>query len=340
MENIKVTVIIPVYNVEKYVKQCLESVINQTFKDIEIIVVNDGTKDNSIKIVEEYTSDKRIKIINKENGGLSSARNIGIKAAKGKYICFVDSDDFIDKSMIEELYNVIEETNSDVVENDVFLYDNKTGKIKERKNENSYCQEKGVYLYGICSSEVWNKIYKKDFLIKNGIFFEEGIIHEDDLFLIKVLLLSKRISNLHKNLYYYRINRPGSTMTDINLERRLKALEVIVDKTREYRRTIELDEFSILMLKILEIYYLIEIYYINNKSIEQNIIEELENNIKTNWDKFSNLEKEIIIKFLRTKIVNKKAFYKINLRNKFYWKNKIITLKGLKRILICKISKK
>ena len=99
MEEIKVSVIIPVYNVEKYIRQCLESVTNQTLKDIEIIVVNDGTKDNSMKIVEEYLSDERMKIINKENGGLSSARNAGIKATQGKYICFIDSDDFIDNSI-------------------------------------------------------------------------------------------------------------------------------------------------------------------------------------------------------------------------------------------------
>ena len=106
----KVSIVIPVYNVEKYIRQCLESVINQTLKDIEIIIVNDGTKDSSMKIAEEYLSDKRIKIINKENGGLSSARNAGMRIAQGKYICFIDSDDFIEKNMMEELYIAIEKT--------------------------------------------------------------------------------------------------------------------------------------------------------------------------------------------------------------------------------------
>ena len=106
MKNIKISVIIPVYNVEKYIIECIESIINQTLKDIEIIVVNDGTKDNSIKIVEEYLSDKRIKIINKANGGLSSARNEGMKVAKGEYIYFIDSDDFINEDVLEVLYKI------------------------------------------------------------------------------------------------------------------------------------------------------------------------------------------------------------------------------------------
>ena len=99
MQQPKVSVIVPVYNVEKYLKQCLDSIVNQTYKNLEIIIVNDGTKDNSMKIVEEYLQDKRIKVINKENGGLSSARNRGIEEATGEYISFVDSDDYIDLNL-------------------------------------------------------------------------------------------------------------------------------------------------------------------------------------------------------------------------------------------------
>ena len=99
MQQLKISVIVPVYNVEKYLKQCLDSIVNQTYKNLEIIIVNDGTKDNSMKIVEEYLQDKRIKVINKENGGLSSARNIGIKEATGDYISFIDSDDYISLNM-------------------------------------------------------------------------------------------------------------------------------------------------------------------------------------------------------------------------------------------------
>ena len=106
-KNIKVSVIVPVYNVEKYIRQCLESIINQTYKNLEIIVVNDGTKDNSMKIVEEYLSDERIKVINKENGGIASARNRGIDEATGEYISFVDSDDWLELNTYEKLVEII-----------------------------------------------------------------------------------------------------------------------------------------------------------------------------------------------------------------------------------------
>ena len=105
MENIKISVIIPVYNVEKYIGQCLDSIVNQTYKNLEIIIVNDGTKDNSMRVVEKYLSDKRIKIINKENGGLSDARNKGILASTGSYIALVDSDDLIADTFVENLYD-------------------------------------------------------------------------------------------------------------------------------------------------------------------------------------------------------------------------------------------
>ena len=107
----KISVIIPVYGVEKYIRQCLDSVINQTYKNLEIIIVNDGTKDNSMKIVEEYLDDERIKVINKENGGLSSARNRGMEEATGEYISFVDSDDWLDLKMYEELCSQINNEN-------------------------------------------------------------------------------------------------------------------------------------------------------------------------------------------------------------------------------------
>lgn len=335
----KVSVIIPVYNVEKYIRQCLESVINQTLKDIEIIIINDGTRDNSMEIVEEYISDERIKIINKKNGGLSSARNTGILVAQGKYICFIDSDDFIEKSMIEELYNIIEEKNFDVVDSDIFLYDNKTHEIKERKNKEYLKIEKGLILWERYNVEVWNKIYRKSFLLDNNIFFEEGIIHEDDLFSIKILSSTNKIGHINKSFYYYRINRSGSIMTDINLEKQLYSLRIIVKRIKELQEIIIFDSFSFLMLKLLEIKYLIGLCYINKQNIEKNKIRELEKEIVNNWKKLSNIEKVILRNLLRKKIVNEKIFYNINLLNNFYWKNHLISFRGFRRAIIGKIFK-
>mgnify|MGYP000233519789 FL=1 len=130
-EDIKVSIIIPVYGVEKYISQCLESVINQSYENIEIIVVNDGTKDNSMKIVEEYLLDERIKIINKENGGLASARNRGIEEATGEYIYFLDSDDWIEVNTIEVL--VEESNNLDIIYSNFWYFDEKNQKKEKIK---------------------------------------------------------------------------------------------------------------------------------------------------------------------------------------------------------------
>ena len=126
MDNPKVSIIIPVYNVEKYLKKCLDSVVNQTLKDIEIIVVNDGSPDNSQKIIDEYAKKySQIASYTKENGGLSDARNYGIKKSKGKYLAFIDSDDFIDHDMIKKMYNKAVKENLDIVVcNSVEVYEN------------------------------------------------------------------------------------------------------------------------------------------------------------------------------------------------------------------------
>ena len=112
----QITVILPVYNVEKYLKQCLDSIVNQTFKDFECLCVNDGSTDNSLSILQEYAQkDKRFKIITQKNGGTSVARNTGIKHTNTKYLTFIDSDDWITENYLEILYNKIEETNADIV---------------------------------------------------------------------------------------------------------------------------------------------------------------------------------------------------------------------------------
>lgn len=131
MQQPKISVIVPVYNVEKYLKQCLDSIVNQTYKNLEIIIVNDGTKDNSMKIVENYLQDNRIKVINKENGGLASARNSGLEKVTGKYISFIDSDDWIELNMYEELVSQIND--EDILIYRYFSYDDKKKKIVGKK---------------------------------------------------------------------------------------------------------------------------------------------------------------------------------------------------------------
>lgn len=160
MQQPKVSVIVPVYNVEKYLKQCLDSIVNQTYKNLEIIIVNDGTKDNSMKIVEEYLQDKRIKVINKENGGLSSARNRGIEEATGEYISFVDSDDYIDLN----LYNTI--VSEMLSREEIYIFNYNRYKEKINYLESNVLNLKKMkkipqnLLFRTINGECWNKVYK------------------------------------------------------------------------------------------------------------------------------------------------------------------------------------
>ena len=130
----KVSIIVPVYNVEKYIDKCLDSLVNQTLKDIQIIIVNDGSKDDSIKIIKEYQEKygNKIKYLEKENGGLSDARNYGIPYAEGEYIAFLDSDDYIEKNAYEEMYNIAKKEEADMVECDFYWeYPNKRKEIEQ-----------------------------------------------------------------------------------------------------------------------------------------------------------------------------------------------------------------
>ena len=219
----KISVIIPVYNVEKYLEPCLDSVINQTFKDIEIICVNDGSTDNSRKILEEYKDkDSRIIIVDKENGGLSSARNSGMKVATGEFLSFIDSDDWVELTMLEKLYKNITSLNTDISICAVHQFDETTQKIDDTVPyftleffDNSFdnrafsYEDTKPFLMDVCVM-AWNKLYRKSLIDECNATFPEGLIWEDGPFFFSIYFKAKRVSIVRDFLYYYRINRKGS----------------------------------------------------------------------------------------------------------------------------------
>lgn len=221
---VKVSVIVPIYNVEKYLKKCLDSIINQTLKEIEIILVNDGSTDGSSLILEEYKrKDNRIILINKINGGQGSARNEGIKIAKGEYIGFVDSDDWISLDMYEKLYEEAEE-NIDLVVCGRELFNSEYKKIGEIKIENriisiedieEYIIDNLLYVQTVVCC---NKLYKKRILKENNILFEdvERVGSEDALFNYCYILNSKKVKTIDRGIY--------------------KAYERAKSTTREYKK--------------------------------------------------------------------------------------------------------
>ena len=234
MKN-KLSVIVPVYNVEKYIDKCLNSLVNQTLKDIEIIIVNDGSPDNSEKIINEYLNKypDKIKYLKKENGGLSDARNYGLKYATGEFIAFVDSDDYIDSKMYEDMLNHAINSKSDIVvcATEVVYPKHKKVIPASFKLTNDY---KDFFL---SVPMAWNKIFKKS-LFKEPFLFKKNIWYEDLELIPTFVLKTKKISFLD-NPYYKYVQREGSIMNQESFNEKTldiyKVLESIENKFKTYK---------------------------------------------------------------------------------------------------------
>ena len=218
MDNINlISIVVPIYKVEKYINKCIESILNQTYKNLEIILVDDGSPDNCGKIADEYAKkDNRIKVIHKQNGGLSDARNAGIDIAKGKYIGFVDSDDYIEKDMYEYLINLINENNTDISICDFkYIYEDETVKRnKEQKVQNITLNKKEALIELLgnkIGNYAWNKLYKAE-LFKE-VRYPVGRKMEDYGTTYKLFDLSNRISLGSENKYNY-LQRNDSILHD------------------------------------------------------------------------------------------------------------------------------
>lgn len=212
---IKVSVIIPVFNTEKYISKCLSSLVNQTLDDIEIICVNDGSTDNSLEIIEKIANnDARIKIINQEHKKQGAARNSGLRIAEGEYIGFVDSDDWVDLNYYEMLYNTAKKYDADIaLATNVRIGNGKTKKRLEITEEKTAVtlQEKidiGNQVKNPCPT---NKIYRHSMLKENNIIWQEGVYCEDKLFTIQAIYYANKIVTVPDVNYYY-FRNPNSTV--------------------------------------------------------------------------------------------------------------------------------
>ena len=223
----KLSVIIPVYNAQKYIEECLNSVINQTLYDIEIICVNDGSTDNSAKILNSFRQkDSRIIILNQDNSGAGAARNYGLDKASGEYVLFIDSDDFIETDAAEKLYNRAKETDADIVICKARYYDNSTHKFKpmpEALKQDLLCDKdifnyKDIdkYIFNFSTPCLWNKLCRRDFIQKNNLKFQNIKSCNDIYFGHMALVLADKITILPKVLLNYRINTGKSIGDNIN----------------------------------------------------------------------------------------------------------------------------
>ena len=229
----KVSVIVPVYNVEKYLRQCLDSLVNQTLTDIEIICINDGSTDGSLAILEDYASkDKRIRLISQENQGQGVARNRGIELSTGEYLGFVDPDDWIELNMYEEMYSKAKSYDSDIVEaiyNQYYEY-SKESKIRPnaillQEDTIFNWKENPDYIFKSTNLSVWNKLYESAFIKNNNIKFANTKLAQDHIFTIKSRIFANKIIFINKPLYNYRICK-GSACKKETLET-LKVINIV-----------------------------------------------------------------------------------------------------------------
>lgn len=215
MEKSKlVSVIVPIYNVERYLRKCVDSIINQTYKNLEIILIDDGSPDQCGKICDEYKNiDSRIVVIHKENGGLSDARNAGLKVMRGAYVIFIDSDDFFEHNAIEVMVTMSEKYNADLIIADICSV-NERGEILSKgnrqynfRNESIFSPEEAANVFAELDWGAWNKLYKKN--VHEEIYFPKGKIHEDEAIMFEIFHKCHKIVYTNYRLYNY-LKREGS----------------------------------------------------------------------------------------------------------------------------------
>ena len=288
----KVSVIVPVYNVEKYLKKCLDSLVAQTLDDIEIIIVNDGSTDDSEKIIKEYeTKYDNITYLKKENGGLSDARNFGLKYAKGEYVAFLDSDDFVENSIYKEMYEKAISETADYVECDFYwaFPNNNDYKLKTDTGVR-YTNKYEMFTYARVVA--WNKLIKRE-IIKNA--FPKGLKYEDIEFFYKLIPNIKKFAFVEKPLIYY-VQRSESLVNkqDYRVGQVFNVLDNVIEYYKknslydEYKECIEYTYARILFCSSLK-----RIAQVNDKVAREKLFYETWQNVNT---KFPEWKKNRILK--------------------------------------------
>lgn len=211
-----ISIIVPVYNVEDYIQKCIESILNQSFTNYELLLIDDGSKDNSIKIVEEYLQkDLRIKLIHQENMGLSEARNTGIKHSKGDYILFVDSDDYLEEDSLEKISKIIKSSDYDIILNNGYRIESSNKRLI-RNNDNRYYISGRQYMIENIKRDtyfpaVWLNVYSSRLIKENQIYFKKGRLHEDVEWFPYLLNYCSKIKTTNIILYNYNIRNNSIT---------------------------------------------------------------------------------------------------------------------------------
>lgn len=225
-ENIKVSVVMPIFNASDYLKPAIDAVLNQTLTDIELICVDDGSTDNSLAILKEYqSSDERVRILTENNAGQSSARNKGLAKARGKYVIFLDADDFFDYTLLEKLYVLSEEKSLDIAICKFDIYNNRKAKFEDniRSDHGEIFEESEVVskndypdvILSCTTGYVWNKLFRREFLVEKEFAFDTDIrVFEDTHFVVTSLSLAERVGKCNERLIHHRVytNQPRNKL--------------------------------------------------------------------------------------------------------------------------------
>ena len=305
----KVSVIVPVYNMEKYLSRCLTSLINQTIDDLEIIVVNDGSTDKSDEIIKEYKkANNNIRYVTKENGGLSSARNFGLLYATGEYIAFLDSDDYVDRNMYKKMYEKAKEHNSDYVECDfLWQYDD------HQKIDTGIRYTNKKEMFVTARVVAWNKLIKREIILENKLQFPVGLYYEDVEFFYKLLPHINSFDFVEEPLVYY-VQRETSIVDkqDSRTKQIFKILDNVIDYYKangiydEYQKEIEYTCARILLCSSLK-----RMIQIPDKTTRELLLSETWQNLNgkfPNWKQNEILKKNNSINGLYMKSMNNTTF--------------------------------
>ena len=316
----KISIIIPVYNVEKYLRECLESVLNQTFRDFEIICVDDGSIDKSLEILQEYKKkDDRFVILQQKHSGAGAARNNGIRAAQGKYIQFLDSDDYFEPDMLEEMYNHAEKFNADLTVCSSRKVDDEgnileTGSPNFPINIDKVPMEKVFSrkdfkedIFSLFTPVVWNKLIKRSLLKENNLEFPPLKIYEDIAFAHSLVICANRIAAFNKELVNYRFNRPES-LASIRAKYTIDAVQSCLYLGKFLKSEGYLPEYNNAYQKAFINQIRAEISYCNEEEYK-NFLQEFKMLMPNDWQNYkSALRKDYITpEYLKKFIGNKKV---------------------------------
>ena len=329
---IKVSVVVPVYNVEKYLEQCVTSIINQTIKDIEIILINDNSQDSSNDICKEFLKkDSRISLYQSKGKGVSAARNIGIKKAKANWICFVDSDDWLEENMIEELYEIANGCNSDIIMCDTFVNRDEDQSIGEFYPEEKIFEGSDKEILQIHSINLlkefqntkimqcgvpWGKLYRKELILKNNIKFKENLPRRQDaIFNLEAFEKANSINYKKINLYHYRrhkTSKVGRFAPNVCYEYNniISEIEIFMEKYNKEKLLKESCEKI-----IIEYFYAFLKFFVHP-----------DNNLSIN-DKLKEYEKNLNNNSFQNVLKNTNKHYKLKIFNLLCKKRIIIGLK-------------